>query len=227
MNARTTAPRGAAQGAQARQGGQGPEGAAQGAPEVGATPILDAVLADHTPMTGDEIDRFLLDDAKGLGPNLAIIGFWSKDPYSILAGVLIGREARKSNINPQNTDRIVYVQGGVMYTQDVFDEKTGEQIIAAGTIDHGVFAYQLDAASEMVWSRPLGSKIRAEMGEGLVKIGNSRTRYEYASIHCPAPTDKTRAMVPRAPIAQGQGPQNGRSGRVPLATDLSDAPPAD
>jgi hypothetical protein len=181
-----------------------PEGQAT---ESGKT-LVDAILEDMQtlpPMTEDEVDRLLKEERENvLGPNLAIVGFWDKAAGSVLAGQIIAREERRSSFQrgrDEKLDQIVYVQGVVLYTRDVFIDQDSD-VINAGTKVPGVFAYQLDTPSQMIWTRKNGSRLRATMRDGLVDIGNGRQRYDYESIRCQPAESKPRAARP-APAAPG------------------------
>jgi hypothetical protein len=176
--------------------------------------LLEELVNLPAPMGRDEIDRFLAEqDAHALGPNLAILGFWDKAAGSILAGLVIYREERPSSFRRDQVDQIVYVQGAVRYGHDVELEEEGE-VIKAGTTIAGVFAYQLDTASQMIWNRPLGSRLRATMADGLVDIGQGRQRYDYAEIRClpPQKAQRPAARPPAQKPAPGQPNTAGPAG---------------
>lgn len=198
--------------AQARQP-QMQEAPQQAEPQQGLSPMLLEILAEAAKQTPADVDK-MIDNGGDLGPNLALIGFWDKAPGSVLAGLLIYKEERKSSFDRKgNTlDRIVFVQGGVHYPSGAYAEN-GEEIHPVGEKVYGVFAYQLDTASDLVWGAQPGSVVRAEMAQGLIDLGNGRQRYDYGSVQVKPPTPRTAAKVQaiqgsRAPAAPA--PNGGR-----------------
>jgi len=101
------------------------------------------------------------------------------------------------------------------------------EVIQAGTSIAGVFAYQLDTPSAMVWSRKLGSKLRATMRGGLVEIGGGRQRYDYGEIRCVQPSAPTRparpAPTPARPAQDAAGGQGAPSAPVASGTPRATA----
>jgi hypothetical protein len=202
---------------QASNNGRAAQGQVQGkeAQTVSVTPLVDEIM-NLPPMTEDEVDKLLREqNENALGPSIAIVGFWNKAAGSILAGQIIAREERASTFRRGEMDQIVYVQGIVFYAKDVFREEEGE-VIEAGTKEAGVFAYQIDTPSAMVWTRKLGSRLRATMREGLVDIGQGRQRYDYAEIRCVQPETRRAPPARQAPApTQGQQQPERAGARAP------------
>jgi len=117
-----------------------------------------------------------------VGPQRAITGTWGHEAGSVLVGTIIEREEQEPlRQATANKSRVVYVEGALYFGRAVTSPNGEEVIYAAGEIIEGVFQWRLTAASALVFFFPAGAFLRAEVN-GLVEIGDGKTRIDFASI---------------------------------------------